>query len=66
MNDVAVKSDGWFYLPDPNAGRETGVAVETFPPTCPWTTEHVLATDFWPEGQVKDRVFSSSVTTTRV
>ncbi|MBI3328376.1 MAG: DUF29 domain-containing protein [Nitrospinae bacterium] len=32
------------------AGGETGVAVETFPPTCPWTADQVLAADFWPKG----------------
>ena len=32
------------------ANGETGLPVETFPPTCPWTSEQVLAADFWPEG----------------
>lgn len=31
------------------ASGETGLAAETFPPTCPWTAEQVLAADFWPE-----------------
>jgi hypothetical protein len=32
------------------AGSETGLPADTFPPTCPWTVEQVLAADFWPEG----------------
>jgi hypothetical protein len=32
------------------ASGETGLPVETFPPTCPWTAEQVLAADFWPGG----------------
>ncbi|MBU0499954.1 MAG: DUF29 domain-containing protein [Gammaproteobacteria bacterium] len=29
--------------------RETGLAPETFPPTCPWTYEQCMDKDFWPE-----------------
>jgi hypothetical protein len=31
------------------ATRETGLAKDTFPPTCPWTIEQALDQDFWPE-----------------
>ena len=30
---------------------ETGLAETNMPPTCPWTTEQVLAEDCWPEAQ---------------
>lgn len=32
------------------AHRETGLELATFPDTCPWDVEQVLAEDFWPEG----------------
>jgi len=32
------------------ASYETRLPEETFPPTCPWAAEQVLAPDFWPEG----------------
>ncbi|MGE3541856.1 MAG: DUF29 domain-containing protein [Candidatus Tectimicrobiota bacterium] len=31
------------------ASRQTGLALATFPATCPWTIAQVLAADFWPE-----------------
>lgn len=31
------------------ARNETGLAMETFPETCPWTAEQVLDEMFWPE-----------------
>jgi hypothetical protein len=31
------------------AADETGLALETFPGTCPFTIEQVLDPDFWPE-----------------
>ena len=30
------------------ASEETGLSLETFPETCPWTAEQVLDTDCWP------------------
>jgi hypothetical protein len=32
-----------------DASDETGLALATFPETCPWTPEQVLDADFWPE-----------------
>ena len=32
------------------AADETGLSVETFPLTCPWTAEQLLVADFWPKG----------------
>ena len=32
------------------ATDDTGLPVATFPETCPWEPEQVLADDFWPEG----------------
>lgn len=29
---------------------ETGLNERTFPAQCPWTTEEIMAEDFWPEG----------------
>jgi hypothetical protein len=31
------------------ASRQTGLPLVTFPATCPWTVDKVLADDFWPE-----------------
>ena len=31
------------------AHKETGLAMEDFPETCPWTTEQAAAAEFWPE-----------------
>jgi hypothetical protein len=31
------------------AGDETGLAIETFPNTCPWELHQMLDEDFWPE-----------------
>ena len=31
------------------ASRQTGLPLATFPVTCPWTVDKVLADDFWPE-----------------
>jgi hypothetical protein len=33
-----------------NARDETGLPLETFPETCPWTAEQVLDQAFWPGG----------------
>jgi hypothetical protein len=30
------------------AGSETGLPLETFPDTCPWTVEQILDETFWP------------------
>ena len=30
------------------ASRQTGLPVATFPVSCPWTMDQVLAEDFWP------------------
>jgi hypothetical protein len=32
-----------------NARDETGLPLETFPETCPWTPEQVLDQTFWPD-----------------
>jgi Domain of unknown function DUF29 len=32
------------------ASEETGLALETFPATCPWTVTQVVHTCFWPMG----------------
>lgn len=32
------------------AAAETGLALETFPPTCPFTLEQAEDSEFWPEG----------------
>ena len=32
-----------------DAPDETGLALATFPETCPWTVAQVLDADFWPE-----------------
>jgi hypothetical protein len=31
------------------AYAETGLPEETFPATCPWTFDELMAEDFWPE-----------------
>jgi Domain of unknown function DUF29 len=31
------------------AADATGLAIETFPPTCPFTIEQVEDKDFWPD-----------------
>lgn len=31
------------------ASEETGLPLETFPESCPWTTEQILDYRFWPE-----------------
>lgn len=31
------------------ARLQTGLSLETFPTTCPWTVEQILAEDFFPE-----------------
>jgi len=31
------------------AGGETGLPEETFPPVCPWTFDQVTSPDFWPD-----------------
>lgn len=31
------------------AERETGLAEDSFPATCPWRFERIAAHDFWPE-----------------
>jgi hypothetical protein len=31
------------------ASSETGLPLETFPETCPWTAEQILDETFWPE-----------------
>ncbi|ETW92589.1 MAG: hypothetical protein ETSY1_42980 [Candidatus Entotheonella factor] len=31
------------------ASSETGLALDTFPETCPWTVEEILDEAFWPE-----------------
>jgi len=33
------------------AGLETGLPVKTFPITCPWSYDQIMAPDFWPEHQ---------------
>jgi len=33
-----------------DAARETGLALATFPETCPWPVAEVLDEDYWPEG----------------
>jgi hypothetical protein len=30
------------------AYKETGIEVDVFPETCPWTLEQTLDNDFWP------------------
>ena len=32
-----------------HVARETRLPLATFPVTCPWTVEQILAEDFWPE-----------------
>jgi hypothetical protein len=32
-----------------DAARETGLPIETFPPTCPWSLQQVMDDAFWPE-----------------
>ena len=32
------------------AHRDTGLPLATFPDTCPWEVDQILAEDFWPEG----------------
>jgi hypothetical protein len=32
-----------------NASDETGLSLETFPESCPWTAEQVLDEMFWPD-----------------
>ncbi len=32
-----------------NAERQTGLAPETFPETCPFTFEQAMSDDFWPD-----------------
>ena len=31
------------------AVAETGLGKTTFPPTCPWTFDQIMDSDFWPE-----------------
>ena len=31
------------------AARETGLGRDTFPDTCPWPFERIVADDFWPD-----------------
>jgi hypothetical protein len=33
------------------AADETGLALSTFPDTCPWAAEQVLDQSFWPGGE---------------
>jgi hypothetical protein len=33
------------------AEAETGLPESTFPATCPWSFEPMMAEDFWPEGK---------------
>ncbi|WP_422137235.1 DUF29 domain-containing protein [Endozoicomonas sp. ALC020] len=30
------------------ATKETGLTIETFPSTCPWTYDQAMSADFWP------------------
>jgi hypothetical protein len=30
------------------ASRESGLALETFPPACPWTYDQIIDPDFFP------------------
>jgi Domain of unknown function DUF29 len=39
-----------YELAREKAGFETGLGVESFPPTCPFTLEQAEDPDFWPEG----------------
>jgi hypothetical protein len=39
----------WYPLARRQAAAETRLPLPTFPTTCPWTPEHVLDADFWPE-----------------
>ena len=32
-----------------SAEQQTGLALETFPETCPFTSEHAMTDDFWPD-----------------
>lgn len=32
-----------------DASQQTGLSLETFPETCPWTTEQLLDETFWPQ-----------------
>ncbi|MGH7152531.1 MAG: DUF29 domain-containing protein [Acetobacteraceae bacterium] len=32
------------------AARESGLSRDTFPPSCPWSFEQMVADDFWPGG----------------
>jgi hypothetical protein len=36
------------------AARETGLPIGTFPPSCPWSSEHVLGEDFIPNTPKED------------
>ena len=36
------------------ASAETRLPLATFPATCPWTVEHILDDDFWPEETRRD------------
>ena len=44
---------GWMAVDYPsvrlNASDETGLSLETFPISCPWTAEQVLDETFWPD-----------------
>jgi Domain of unknown function DUF29 len=39
-----------------DAADETGQALATFPQVCPWLTEQVMNTDFWPGEQMEGNV----------
>lgn len=32
-----------------DASDDTGLSLATFPASCPWTVEHILDEDFWPD-----------------
>jgi hypothetical protein len=37
------------------AARQTRLPLTTFPETCPWTVEQVIATDFWPDASTEEQ-----------
>jgi len=37
------------------AAGETGLAEDTFPPSCPWPFERIMDAEFWPEGDSLSR-----------
>ena len=47
---VLTVLDGVYEDASQDASEETGLGLETFPETCPYTLEQILNEDFFPEG----------------